>query len=421
MLELLRKTIHKAKSKEGRVLIENFASLGLVQFANYTLPLISLPYLVRVIGVEKFGIISMASVVILYFQTFVDFGFHYTAAKEVAQNQGNKTKVSLILSRTIFAQIFILFVCAIILTVLSFTITYLQTNRLIIWLTFLMLPGHIFFPTWFFQGMEKMKYIAILNVINKLIFTVLIFIIIKNESDFFFYPALISLGYFISAFLSVIIILKKFNVRLVIPSFKDLITAYKSSYNVFLNLLFPNLYNNMSTLLLGFFHGDFIVGIYSAAKRFIQISEKVLDLFSKTAYPFLARKIQMHHVYSRILIIISVAISILLIIFADNVVMILFGEEFSETINLLRILATSIVFIQMYKTYGINYLVLVDKAIVLRNISFWGSLFGLIATLILTYYFSAIGSCIAILVTRAVLGSGMYFSAKKHINSQKKI
>lgn len=421
MLKRLNKTIHKVKSKEGKVLFENFASLGLVQFANYTLPLISLPYLVRVIGVEKFGIISMASVIILYFQTFVDFGFHYTAAKEVAQNQDNKIEISLVLSRTIIAQLLILSVCAIILTSLSFLIPYIQTNSLIIWLTFLKLPAHIFFPTWFFQGMEKMKYIAILNVINKSIFTLLIFIFIKDERDFIFYPALISLGYFISAFFAVIIILRKFNVRLYFPSFNELKTAYKCSYNVFLNLLFPNLYNNMSTLLLGFFHGDFIVGIYSAAKRFIQISEKVLDLFSKTAFPFLARKIQMHHIYSQILLIISIAISLLLIIFADKVVIILFGGEFLKTIALLRILAISIVFIQLNKTYGINYLILVDKAKELRNISFWSSLFGLIATLILTYYFSAIGSCFAILATRAVLGSGMYLSAKKHIKSQKKI
>ena len=72
------------KGKAGRTLLSNFASLTVLQVAGYVFPLITLPYLARVIGVENFGRIAFASSVIVWFQTFVDWGFNYSATREVA-------------------------------------------------------------------------------------------------------------------------------------------------------------------------------------------------------------------------------------------------------------------------------------------------------------------------------------------------
>ena len=79
--------------KNNTALLKNISYLGVVQGLNYILPLITLPYLVRVIGVEKFGVISLATAVISFFLVITDYGFNYTATREVALNKNNNEEL----------------------------------------------------------------------------------------------------------------------------------------------------------------------------------------------------------------------------------------------------------------------------------------------------------------------------------------
>ncbi|HER07365.1 MAG TPA: flippase, partial [Bacteroides sp.] len=87
----LRQAVRRPGSK---VLIENFASLGVLQVLNYLLPLVVLPYLTRVIGLEMYGVLAIAAAVILYFQTTVDFGFDFTGTRDIAKNQEDREALS---------------------------------------------------------------------------------------------------------------------------------------------------------------------------------------------------------------------------------------------------------------------------------------------------------------------------------------
>ncbi len=84
ILNLLRQ---KLESKEIRVLIENFFSLSALQVFGYILPLITLPYLVRVLGVEKYGLIAFANSFIIYFQILTDYGFNLSATRQISVNR----------------------------------------------------------------------------------------------------------------------------------------------------------------------------------------------------------------------------------------------------------------------------------------------------------------------------------------------
>src|SRR5690554_4491222 len=96
------------KSKDGRTLVANFGYLSLLQVAGYIFPLITMPYLARVIGVEGFGKIAFASAVVVWFQTVADWGFNYTATRDVAKNRDNKEKVSEIFSNVLWARCFLM-------------------------------------------------------------------------------------------------------------------------------------------------------------------------------------------------------------------------------------------------------------------------------------------------------------------------
>ena len=148
-------------NSDAKTVINNFAWLSVLQIAGYIFPLISIPYLAKVIGVDGFGKIAFASAVIIWIQTITDWGFNFTATRDVAKNKNDKLMVSEIFSNVLWSRMLLMIISFVVLSILVVLIPLFKDNYLVIFASFLMIPGHICFPDWFFQAVEKMKYITI--------------------------------------------------------------------------------------------------------------------------------------------------------------------------------------------------------------------------------------------------------------------
>src|SRR5690554_6583130 len=117
------------KSSDGKVLASNFGFLMLLQIAGYVFPLITIPYLARVIGVDGFGKVAFAAAVIVWFRTIAEWGFNYTATRDVARNRDDLDKVSEIFSNVLWARTFLMFVSLAILLIAIAAISYFKENQ----------------------------------------------------------------------------------------------------------------------------------------------------------------------------------------------------------------------------------------------------------------------------------------------------
>ena len=179
---------------EKKRFLGNFLSLATLQGLNYILPLLTLPYLVRVLGAEKFGLIAFATAVVGYFIVLTDYGFNFSATREVANYRDDKNKLVEIFSSVMIIKVSLLLISFIILLFLIFFFEKIGNDALLYVLTFGSVVGQVLFPVWFFQGVERMKYITIINIISKTIFTVAIFLLVKQTSDYLLVPLLTSVG-----------------------------------------------------------------------------------------------------------------------------------------------------------------------------------------------------------------------------------
>lgn len=405
MLSKLKQLFARLKqSKDGKTLVANFGYLSLLQVAGYVFPLITMPYLARVIGAEGFGKIAFAAAIMVWFQTIADWGFCYTATRDVAKNRDDKEKVSEIFSNVFWARIFLMFVSFVALSICVMTIPKLRENADVIMISFLMIPGHIMFPDWFFQAMERMKYITILNIVSKTLFTIAIFLFIKERDDYILQPLFTSLGFVISGIIAMYYILVKWNIRLYFTSFKEIIKTIKSSTDVFINNLMPNFWNALSTILLGFLWGNVANGILDAGKKFQQTCGGLFGVVTRVFYPFLSRRIDQHRLYAKVSMSLAFVMMLLLFVFAPIIIDIFFGEEFSESVIVLRLYAISLLFWALDNVYGVNYMLVNGYDKQLRNMTIISSIVACISAYPLIYFYSYVGVAIVYNIGLGLLG-----------------
>jgi PST family polysaccharide transporter len=162
-------------------LSDNFISLVILQFINYLLPLFLIPYLIRILGIEGFGIYSFILAIIMYGVKMSDYGFELSATYHISLHKKNKEKLNEIFSSVLSIKFLIALFYLVIISILVVFIDKLFMYKEFIFLAFGMVFGHLMFPLWFFQGMEKMRYIMYLNGFSKLFFVISVFIFVKED------------------------------------------------------------------------------------------------------------------------------------------------------------------------------------------------------------------------------------------------
>lgn len=400
-------------SKEGRTVFANFGYLSLLQVAGYVFPLISMPYLARVIGADGFGKIAFASAIVVWIQTISDWGFNLTATRDVAQNRDNKELVSRIFSNVLWARSVLTLLSGIILLLVVLLVPYLRENADIIFVTFLLVPGYILFPEWFFQAIEKMKYTTFFNLFLKLVFTVAVFVFIHKREDYLMQPLLTTIGYLLCGIGALYLIFKKWGYSLYKPQWGEIFKTIRNSTDVFINNLMPNLYNSFSVMLLGFFGGSTANGIYDGGNRFPSIFYQFQSVLSRVFYPFLSRRPDKHSFYAKLNIVSALVGSVILVLISPLIIKIMLGDEFEKSVVVMQILSFSVVFLAMGYTYGTNFLIINHKEKPLRNLTFISSIVGMCVSVPLVYYFSYIGAAVTVLLCRGLLGVGSYVLAKR--------
>ena len=413
-MEALGRIINAFCRKDNKILAQNFIFLSLMQIAGFVFPLITLPYLAKVVGADGLGRVAFASAINVWMQTIADWGFNYTATRELAMNRDDREKVNRIFSKIFWAKWLLALFSFVLLLLFIVIIPDFRENRTVILFTFLMIPGNIMVSEWFFQALEKMKYITLFNLLTKILFTLCVFLFVKAKSDYVLQPLFISLGFIVSGLISMYIILIRWKIRLLKFSFYEILETIGKSTDIFINNLMPNLYNSISTVLLGIYSTPYSVGIYSSGKKFITISDSMISIISRVFFPYLARRSEKHSIYAKLNISVVLIVTLLLFILAPLLIDLFYTEEFNSSINVLRITSLSLLFISLNTVYGTNFLLLHGYDRLLRNITMVASVIGLVLAVFLILYFDYIGAAFTYLFSTILMGVlPMYYAFKK--------
>ena len=326
--------------EDFKTILNNFFSLTLLKVLTYILPLITFPYLIRVLGVEKFGLIMFAQATMYYFEIVVDFGFNLSATREVALNAKKVNKLNEIISAVFSIKCFLLIISFLILFIVLSIFDRFTDDYLIYYYSFLKVIAITFFPVWFFQGIEKMKYVTYINIVSKSIYTVLIFVFIQTESDYLLVPLINGFGFFIGSLLALYYVFKHFKHVFVFNSFAIIKQHFIDSSMFFLSRVSVSLYTSSNTFVLGLVASNLTVGYYAIAEKLYIVIRQLYQPIVQVIYPYISKSKKLvffKKLYPVVVLLNFIGVYILWV-FAPELIYLVSKEYFLESIKVFRIL-----------------------------------------------------------------------------------
>ncbi|MCM8872940.1 MAG: flippase [Paludibacteraceae bacterium] len=413
--------LNRYKNSEYKKEIHDTLWVMCLQGLNYLVPILVVPYLMVVLGAEKFGYYGFALAVSQWLLLMVDFGFNLSATKRIAIAMGNQDEVNKIFSSTMYAKIGLLGISFVIL-LLMMLIPQFAIYRKAMALMFIMVIGNAFFPVFLFQGIGKVRIGAIINGIAKISVLPLTFILVKSPDDYETAIILQGMVCIIAAIISALLIANKKWIKITKFKSDEVKEELKESWPLFLSCAATSIYTAMFIIILGFFATAEDVGQYSAADRLMRASCQLI-LFStlQVFYPKVSRlakedRTAAVRLSSKLLkIITGLMIFIWAILFFGSTMIIeLLGKDYKGGELLFRIMAFVPIFVGISGILGQCHLLALgnekSKKLYTHTYFIAGGI-AMLSVLILTSTLHGVGTAIALLITEIAvvinMGRGM--------------
>ena len=418
-------------SSEKKNLIHNIFHLSFLQGLNYLLPLLSIPYLVRVIGPENFGLLAFSTATILYFNIISDYGFNLSAVREISIQRENKKRIEEIYSSVMIIKFILVLISFVLLSFVIFTLEKFSNDWKIYVLTYGIVIGQSLFPLFLFQGLQKLKNVAYLNALPKLFFILLIFICVKQKEDYWMVPLFNSLGFIFSGFFAVYYVRYKLQIRFKNQPSQILKNHLINGWHVFFSSISISLYTISSVFILGLLTNNTFVGYFSAAEKIIQAVKGLYVPISQAMYPYLSK--MLHHNKTKGLNLIkkfttytgSVMFWMCFFIFmmSEDIVKFILGQQYLASIPLLKIMSFLPLLALLSNIFGVQIMLNFGLKKIFSLILSLAAILSIILSLLLVPKLNATGTAINILIVEifVTVTMGIFLYIKVFKNAIKSI
>ncbi|MCU0914689.1 MAG: flippase [Planctomycetes bacterium] len=353
-------------SSDHRRVLGNFVALTVVQFANYLAPLITLPYLFRVLGPSCYGLTELARAISIYFLILTDYGFSFSATKEISVHRDDPQRVSEVFSCVLLLKFLLVLLGWLILALVVFLTPRLRADWPVYFLSFSSVFGMWLFPLWLFQGLERMKYVPVLNVTAKTLVVIGVFVFIHDPADYLLAPLLQSAGTILIGVAGLVLALCTFPVRFRMPSWTLLRHEFLNGWHLFLSRAAVTLYTTSNAVILGLCTDTTFVGYYAAGDKIVRAAgEGLLAPLSQAIFPHVSRLASQSRqgalrFTARVavpLITATALISASLLLAAPHVARIALGRQSEGSVPVIRILALLPLIVSLSNLFGVQVMV----------------------------------------------------------------
>lgn len=401
-----------------RSIVQNTLALTAVQFAGYILPLVTLPYLARVLEKEQFGLLLAAQSLAMVLALIIEYGFHLSGTREVARVHNNLSQLSLLVNGIQSAKI------ALLMGVVALGLLFGQFNTLFkehpqyLILALLLAGLQGLNPLWYFQGKEQMKMPAALDVAGKAVATVGIFLVVQDPIDAWKVLAMQSIGVGLSLLITLSWMYKEVPPRIV--PLKDVWNSLQMGFSMFFFRAAVSLYTSANILILGLLVSPTAAAYFGGAERLVKgvvgilypVSQAVFPRMNSLLYddPTKAKRLAQISLY--ILLFGSTGLALLVFFLAPDIVLLILGPGYEAAIPLMQVLSLLIPLIAVSNVLGIQWMLPLRLDRAFNTIVVAAGLINLGLILFLVPRYGTTGMAWSVVISETFVTLGMYIALR---------
>ena len=412
----------KERKLTERSIARNLFSLGVADILNKLLPLITFPYVVRVMGPEAFGTANFGLAYVSFFLILVDFGLNIYAVREISvlKVQG-MARLRGFINEIFTAKMLLLVVTLIFYFTITSAFPFSFEKKMVIYLFGSMLVYHAFDFQWLLQGTENLGPYSVGSIISNIIKIGAIFIFVHSPDDLLIYVMIVAASSFIIILVeSLYLFHAGMRIRTSISKnvYKHMIRAFPLAVSIISIMI----YTRSDTLMLSFLKDDSIVGIYNAGYYIVFGALSLLTMVNTVFFPVISKTVnscgigKRYQIISmRIMLLVGFSLFIFFFIFSREALDIILGDQYERTLDSFRILIFIVPLIALSYIFGGQILLSRGKFKTYSLIILSGGVLNIILNFILIPLLSEVGAAAATLVTEMMVASLTFYISRKFI------
>lgn len=391
------------------------------QILTIILPLITTPYISRVLGAENIGIYSYTLSIATYFVLFGSLGVAMYGQREIAYVRNDEEK------RTkTFWEIFILKTSTMVVSLFVYYFTYVRGENYSVYYKILILElvANIADISWFFQGQEEFKKTVTRNIIVKIISVICIFTLVNSKDDLIIYLIIYVLSNLlgnISLWLYLPKYLKKTNFKKL-----NVLSHLKPTISLFIPQIAMQIYTVLDKTMLGYILKDMSeVGIYEQSQKIIKMPLTIVTALGTVVSPRIANIISIGEKEKingylensfKFVWLIALPIMLGIMAIAPNLVPWFLGDGYEKAVTILIIGAPLIMAVGLNNVSGVQYLIPAKKQNIFTKSVVIGAIFNFTFNLFLIPHFKAIGAIVSSVLAEILIYGVQLFYIRKDID-----
>lgn len=271
--------------KQHKIVIENTLFLSIIEFVNMLVPKLALPYVIKTIGKDNYGLVIFAQSIIAYIIIIINFGLNISAVKLVSENRHDKIRISQIVSSVVCTKFILWLIVTLLYAICIVIIPSMRNCWELYSIVFIATLFEIIFPQWYYQGVERMKYITLIRLISVAFYLSTLFVFVRTKDDFLYVPLLQSIGAVLSGIFGLMMLLFVEKVKYVLPSVGLIKKTFSDGIPFFFSQLSKTINENIAVTMAGILLGMGDAAILGVSKRIITFAATPGEMLCNALYP----------------------------------------------------------------------------------------------------------------------------------------
>ena len=388
---------------------KNFVYRSALTLSTYIMGLITFPYISRVLGVEKLGLVNFVDNTINYFLLFATMGIGLIGIREIASVKDDKEKCSKVFSNILGLNVIFTAATLIVYFLLILLVPKLNQYSELFYLGAAKILFTAFMIEWFYTGIEDFKYITIRSIIVKIIYVISIFLLVKQPEDYLLYFIFTVGVIIINAIINIIYVNKHVNII-----WRELFNLRYIKQNITLGIyaIMSSMYLTFNVMYLGLATTNVQVGYYTTAFKLYSIILGIISSFTNVMMPRMSillannNKEDFYALINKsltLIITISIPLIVFSIIMAPHIVRIISGMGYEGAVIPMQVIMPSIILVGIAQVFTIQILIPMEADRILLFASIIGALVSLSFNVLIVPSWGSIGSALVLLFSELVV------------------